>query len=169
MGAAPGTGSGRGVVVVGVDGSDASKQALVWAQFFAHATGDTLEVVAAWVPLTSYGVMGAGVAVVPPAWDPRADTAKALTATISEVFGQHPPVGLRQSVRESHAAQVLIEASRGAQLLVVGSRGHGGFAGLLLGSVSSACSEHAECPVVVVRGDTPPPGVPEEDRASRDK
>ena len=55
------------------------------------------------------------------------------------------------------ATKVLLDAGRGARMLVLGSRGHGGFAGLLLGSVSSACAQHATCPVVVVHGDAPPP------------
>lgn len=59
--------------------------------------------------------------------------------------------------REGNAARVLLEASQGARMLVVGSRGHGGFTGLLLGSVSAACTEHAACPVLVLHGTTPPP------------
>ena len=60
-------------------------------------------------------------------------------------------------VREGGAAKVLLEASEGAVMLVVGSRGHGGFAGLLLGSVSANVAEHAGCPVFIVHGDQPPP------------
>lgn len=146
--------------MVGVDSSEPSKQALLWAQFLAASTGGTVEAVAAWEPFTAYGVMGAGLAVVPPAYNPAEDASAALDATVDEVFGEHRPAGLRASVHEGNAALVLIEASRDAQLLVVGNRGRGGFAGLLLGSVSSACSAHAHCPVVVLRGDTPPPASP---------
>ena len=64
---------------------------------------------------------------------------------------------MNQYLYEGNAAKVLLEASEGARMLVVGSRGHGGFSGLLLGSVSAACAEHARCPVVVVHGDGPPP------------
>lgn len=169
MTAEPVTGRVRGVVAVGVDGSEPSKHALLWAQFLAHATGGTVEVIAAWEPFIAYGVMGAGLATIPPDWNPAQDAKKALTATIDEVFGEHRPVGLHLSVREGNPAQVLIEASRSAQLLVVGRRGHGGFAGLLLGSVSAACSEHAECPVVVLRGNTPPPDIPDDDRVPAGK
>lgn len=156
----------RGTVVVGVDGSGPSKHALLWAQFLAHATDSIIEAVAAWQPYTSYGAMGAGLAAIPPDWDLRKDSQTALTATINEVFSDHRPVGMRLTVCEGNAARVLVEASRNAQLLVVGSRGHGGFAGLLLGSVSAACAEHAECPVVILRGNTPPPDVPRDDLVS---
>lgn len=157
--------SDRNAVVVGIDGSEPSKQALLWGQFLARATSSTVEAVAAWVPFTAYGVMGAGLAAIPPAWNPAEDASTALAATVDEVFGDHRPAGLQLSVHEGNAAQVLIDASQIARLLVVGNRGRGGFAGLLLGSVSSACSEHAACPVVVVRGDTPPPGVSDGDRS----
>lgn len=163
------TSTDRNVVVVGVDSSEPSKQALLWAQFLAQATGSTVEAVAAWAPFTAYGVMGAGLVAIPPAWDPAEDASTALSATVDEVFGDHPPAGLRRTVREGNAAQVLIEASRNARLLVVGNRGRGGFSGLLLGSISSACSEHASCPVVVLRGDTPPPDLPGEAPASESR
>ncbi|GGM89897.1 hypothetical protein GCM10009721_14040 [Terrabacter tumescens] len=82
-------------------------------------------------------------------WRPDVDADTVLRETLDEVFGGHRPEGLQPEVVHGSARTVLIEASRGASLLVVGSRGHGGFAGLLLGSVSSACSEHAHCPVLV--------------------
>jgi nucleotide-binding universal stress UspA family protein len=147
-------------VVVGVDGSEPSKQALRWAQFIAASSNSSLEVVAAWQPYSDYAWMGLGFATMPTEWKPAEDTEKLITATIDEVFGEQRPVGLQLSVREGHAAQVLLDASEGAQMLVVGSRGHGGFAGLLLGSVSTACAEHATCPVLVLHGDTPPPAQP---------
>ena len=83
-------------------------------------------------------------------WRPDVDADTVLTETLDEVFGDDRPAGLEALVVHGPARTVLIEASRGASLLVVGSRGHGGFAGLLLGSVSSACSEHAHCPVLVL-------------------
>lgn len=144
-------------VIVGVDGSEPSKHALRWAQFIARASASTLEVVAAWQPYTSYGWMGGGWAAMPADWNPAQDAEKALTTTVDEVFGETRPAGLRLTVREGNAAHVLLEASEGARMLVVGSRGHGGFTGLLLGSVSAACTEHATCPVLVLHGDTPAP------------
>lgn len=147
-------------IVVGVDGSEPSRQALLWAYFLAQATASTVVAVAAWQPLTAYGWIGAGWAATPNDWNPAQDARTALIATIDEVFGEHPPPALQILVREGNAARILIEASEGARMLVVGSRGHGGFSGLLLGSVSAACTEHAACPVLVLHGATPPPVPP---------
>ena len=69
----------------------------------------------------------------------------------STVFGDELPAWFTTSAQNGSAARVLIEASRGAQMLVLGTRGHGGFVGLMLGSVSSACATHAHCPVLIVR------------------
>ncbi|MGI9092246.1 MAG: universal stress protein [Mycobacteriales bacterium] len=144
-------------IVVGVDGSEASKLALRWASSLAEGTGSTVEVVAAWEPFTAYGWIGAEYATMPSDWNPGSDAEKALGATVDEVFGEHRPPRLELKVREGNPAKVLLELSEGARMLVVGSRGHGGFAGLLLGSVSAACTEHAICPVLVVHGTTPSP------------
>lgn len=148
-----------GCVVVGVDGSESSKQALLWAAFLAAETSGILEAVVAWVPHTAWGVMATGPGGVLPSGDPASDAGRGLTATVSEVFAGHEPQGLSLRVREGNPVQVLIEASQNARVLVVGSRGHGGFNGLLLGSVSAACAQYATCPVMVVHGDTPPPVV----------
>jgi nucleotide-binding universal stress UspA family protein len=139
-------------IVVGVDGSDRSRLALRWAQVLATATGSTIDAVLAW----EYPPMANGWAAVPPDWHANEDAEKALNETVDAVFGADRPVGLQLVVREGHAARVLLEASAGAQMLVVGSRGHGGFVGLLLGSVSANCAEHAPCSVLVVHGDELP-------------
>ena len=144
-------------VVVGVDGSEPSKHALRWAQFLAHACGGTVDAVAAWQPFTTYGWYGAGASVMPTGWNPAQDAEKALASTVDHVFGDRPD-GMRLIVREGNPAKILLEASVGARMLVVGNRGHGGFVDLLLGSVSAACTEHASCPVLVLHGDAPPPG-----------
>ncbi len=78
--------------------------------------------------------------------------AQVLAAAISQTVDLASPVKVSSTVREGNAAQVLLEAADGADLLVVGSRGHGGFAEALLGSVSQHCVHHAPCPVVIVRG-----------------
>jgi len=142
-------------VVVGVDGSKPSHEALRWARFMAEATGSTVEAVMAWQEIPAYGASAGWVAV--PEWDPQEQARRVLTETAEQVFGPNEPEGMIMTVREGGAAHTLIEVSSGARMLVVGSRGHGGFAGLLLGSVSTACAEHATCPVLVIHGTTPPP------------
>jgi nucleotide-binding universal stress UspA family protein len=76
-----------------------------------------------------------------------------LTETVEEAVGSQPPGEVRAVVRYGTPPSVLLDAARDASLLVVGSRGLGGFAGLLLGSVAQHCTQYATCPVVVVRGD----------------
>lgn len=143
-------------IVVGVDGSKSCHEALRWGRFLAESTGATLEAVTAWQPMYAYSWAAAGWAAISADWDPAVEAQKMLSATVDEVFSSDLPCGITLTVREGGAAHVLLEASDDAQTLVVGSRGHGGFAGLLLGSVSAACAEHAICPVLVVHGNTAP-------------
>lgn len=139
--------STQGRIVVGVDGSEGSKHALRWAAKQAGYTGATLEVVAAWDYPATYGWVP-----VPPEDYALADFAeKSLNDAINEVFGTDVPESLQRRVAEGHPAQVLVDASRGAELLVVGSRGYGGFADALLGSVSTYCVHHAHGAVTVIR------------------
>jgi nucleotide-binding universal stress UspA family protein len=144
-------------VLVGVDGSESSKQALRWAQFVAASTEAHVEAVAVWQPVSAYAWAGAFWGSAPGELDPSGAAEKLLTETVDEVFGAHRPANLVLSVAEGSPAAVLIERGKTARMIVVGSRGHGGFAGLLLGSVSAACAEHATCPVLVVHGDAPVP------------
>ncbi len=136
-------------IVVGVDGSESSKSALRWAARLLPVFNGEIEAVIAWEYPSSYGW---GIAL-PSDWRPDLDAAKALEAAVDDAFGNQRPPGLKCTVCEGRASYVLLEASEGADLLIVGSRGHGGFAGLLLGSVSTACTEHAKCPVLVAHGD----------------
>ena len=138
-------------IVVGVDGSPQSKQALRWAAQLASPSGARIEAVSAWEFPTTYGW-----AAWPAGWDPARDALKELTATVDEVFGAHRPRGIDLVVREGGAARVLLEQSKGALMIIVGSRGHGGFVGLLIGSVSANIAEHASGPVLVVHGETNP-------------
>ena len=133
--------------MVGVDGSPSSKDALRWAARQADATGAVIEVVTTWEWPTSFG----WVPPYPDDYNPEVDATKALEQTIAEVLGPDPRVSVRTTVTEGHPAPVLIDRSRGADLLEVGSRGHGEFAGMLLGSVSEHCVTNAHCPVVVLR------------------
>jgi nucleotide-binding universal stress UspA family protein len=134
----------HGRIVVGVDGSPASVDALRWAAQQAALTGASLETVTSWSYPTTYGFPV--IANVDWEQGARAVLEQAITDALGEAG---PPV--RRRVVEGHPAQVLARAAEGADLLVVGSRGHGGFAGLLLGSVSEHVVAHAPCPVVVVR------------------
>ena len=86
-----------------------------------------------------------------PVEDLRDDAANMLMSVLEE---EAPDAGITQTVVEGNAADALVDISDGADMLVVGSRGHGGFAGLLLGSISSQCSHHAGCPLVIIRPGT---------------
>lgn len=137
----------RKLIVVGVDTSESSKEALKWAAEQARLTGGQLRVVMSWfLPAGAYWV------ALPGDVDFEADTSKALAATVEQALGPEPAVPVEMVVVQGSPAPVLIEESKKADLLVVGSRGHGAFAGMLLGSVSEHCVSHAACPVVVVRG-----------------
>ena len=136
-------------IVAGVDGSASSLEALRWAIRQAELTGSTVDAVIAWQPPAASG-FGWGVAVVDDADYPEL-AAKTVAEAISAVADPASRVRVRPMVGEGNAAQVLLDASDGADLLVVGSRGHGGFASALLGSVSLHCTHYAHCPVVVTR------------------
>src|SRR5262245_1198765 len=136
-------------IVVGVDGSPASKKALRWAARLAATEGAYLEAVIAWDLPHTYGWTA-----YPGDWDVEAMARTTLQETLDDVFGADRPTGLQTLAREGGAARVLLARSEGALMAVVGSRGHGGFTGLLLGSVSTAVAEHAHCPVLVVHADS---------------
>lgn len=134
-------------IVVGVDGSPESVLALKWAQTLAHALDATITAVTAWHMETVFG------SYIVPDWDPDEGARQILKDAVQEAFGGNPPEGFSGVCIRGTPAKVLMEHSKSAQMLIVGSRGHGGFAGMLLGSVSSACAEHAGCPVLVVHGE----------------
>jgi nucleotide-binding universal stress UspA family protein len=138
-----------GRIVVGVDGSAPAEAALRWALAEARLRGAVCEVVHVW----SYPVVAdiAGMAAAGVAWpDLEADARRLLEEVIERVRPEAAGVTVETRVAEGTAAGVLIEAARDADLLVVGSRGRGGFVGLLLGSVSQQVAHHAPCPVVIV-------------------
>jgi nucleotide-binding universal stress UspA family protein len=134
-------------IVVGVDGSGSSVRALTWAAGQAQLTGAVLEVVTTWEWPTSYGW---GV-VIPEGWSPTEDAQKVLDQAVGPVAEAYPKVTIHPLILEGHPAPVLVRESEGADLLVVGSRGHGEFSGMLLGSVSEHCVTNAHCPVLVLR------------------
>ena len=134
-------------IVVGVDGSDSSKAALRWAIGQAKLTGATVDALIAWRFPTTYGWAPYPVGVP----DLEGDAKSVLIAALTEMSALEPDVLVRPIVAEGNAAEVLLHAAEGADLLVVGSRGHGGFVSALLGSVSMHCVLHAQCPVLVFR------------------
>jgi nucleotide-binding universal stress UspA family protein len=143
-----------GVIVVGVDHSAGAKAALRFALEEARLRQATLRVVHAWQfgYIGATGLEGALPAVGGELEDFRRGAEAALDETLRDVGADTDGVAIERRVDQGTAAAVLVEESRGADLLVVGSRGHGGFAQLLLGSVSQQCAQHAFCPVVIVRG-----------------
>ena len=126
-------------IVVGFDGSEGSKRALTWAADEARTHGGSLRAVYAWRP-GEFGSEEEQVAI----------GQKRLDEGIAEVLGESPGLAVDTVSAPGHAAKVLIDNAADAQMLVVGSRGHGGFTGLLLGSVGQHVVSHSETPVVVI-------------------
>ncbi len=141
----------RPLVVVGVDGSGESVAALRWAARYATATGASVRAVLAWHYPTAASVPPVGV--TPPSVEREVE--EHITAMLEDAIAKAAPglpaLQIDSEIRYGHPTQVLIDESRRADLLVVGRRGHGGFLGMLIGSVSQHCVAAAECPVVVVR------------------
>jgi nucleotide-binding universal stress UspA family protein len=137
-------------IVVGVDGSPGSRKALAWAAAEAADHGADLYVVNVWehTLLPPAGSVSVSEHYVP---EPSQSTTDELVQVIKEELGDNPPVQIQAQVREGRPAKVLIDESAAADLLVVGQRGHGGFAGLVLGSVSQHVAAYAKCAVTVVR------------------
>jgi nucleotide-binding universal stress UspA family protein len=137
-------------VVVGVDGSESSLRALHWAARDAELRGAVLEVVTAWTFPEHAAPLGLIVRVPWPE-DLMAQAREALDTLIERELPGRDKARVHAQVIRGSAAAVLLEAARDADLLVVGNRGRGAFADLLLGSVGEHCARHAVCPVVVVR------------------
>jgi nucleotide-binding universal stress UspA family protein len=160
------------VVVVGIDGSKSSSKALAWAAEEARMRGAVLRVVHAYrlSRLSSAEYLEASTPVEPAGlnvWgenayesfrsqvvseseDERGNAEDAVAGQVAAVLGDSPDVPVQHIVTEGRAVQVILDAAEDADLVVVGSRGRGGFSGLLLGSVSSQVTHHAHCPVTVV-------------------
>lgn len=135
-------------VIVGVDGSSESIAALRYAATIARALGHDLEVLGAWQPrvaLENYT----------PEWNPERDARILVDESVKQAFGHHVPDGLGVEVRMGSPVGVLLEASKDAELLVLGTRGRGGFAGMIMGSVSTSLAAHASCPVLIHHDRTP--------------
>ncbi len=140
-------------IVVGIDGSSCSRDALRFGAAEARLRGEPLRVVCVWhTPAAAY----AGGGLIPELGEDtyRSSARRMAEDELADVLGVNGEGARRIELREGNAAEALIEASRDASMLVVGSRGRGGFARLLLGSVSQQCAGHAQCPVVIVREST---------------
>ena len=136
-------------IVVGVDGSESAQAALRFAFDEARLRGAAVRAVAAWhVPTNAYG--SAFVAPADGVLDELETAARTALERALTHAGDDADLEVEPVVREGVPARVLLEEARDADLLVVGSRGLGGFRGLLLGSVGQQCAQHALCPVVVV-------------------
>jgi nucleotide-binding universal stress UspA family protein len=157
-----------GVIVVGVDGSEGSLAALRWALAEAQLRGSSVRVVHAYhsppLPVSEAGVGAAGGIGIPAVftdnWDQVHQAVESEAANLIEHALREADADsfdgleIERSAVEGPAARTLIAEAKGAELLVVASRGRGGFVGLLLGSVSQQCALHPPCPVVIL----PPPG-----------
>ncbi|GAA5104540.1 universal stress protein [Haloechinothrix salitolerans] len=137
----------RTQVVVGIDGSPGSVTALRWALRHAPALGSDMHAITAWEVPATFGYPPVYIDV-----DWEGSARETLDKAIAEAGEVPPGVTITADVVHGHPSNVLVAASKEADLLVVGSRGHSTVAGMLLGSVSQHCVHHAECPVVVVRG-----------------
>lgn len=138
----------RGPILVGVDGSETSIEALRTAARLGSALNLPIEAITTWV----LDPVLAGYAPIDPT-DLEESARAVLDGAIAAAYGGEPPVDLATKVVYGPAATTLVDSSERASMLVVGSRGLGGFKGMVLGSVSMVCVQHAHCPVLVIRPD----------------
>ena len=137
-------------IVVGIDGSPGADRAVQFAAREARLRNARLRLVEAWyVPAAVYGDVGA--AVVDAGAEYEEEAKRSLEEKVGQLEEELAGITIEQVVRQGRAATVLLEEASDAELLVVGSHGHGGFIGMLIGSVSNECARHAPCPVVIVR------------------
>src|SRR5215207_2987637 len=139
------TDSHRKPMMIGVDGSPSSLNALREAHVLARALDLPMQAITTWqFPMSSTMTFPTEL------WSPEGEAAETLRVAIAAAFPEGEPADLSAITIGGPAAAVLIRKSADASMLVVGSRGRGGFAGLLLGSVSTACAQHAHCPVLIM-------------------
>ncbi|MBC9821198.1 universal stress protein [Terrabacter sp. MAHUQ-38] len=139
-----------GTIVVGIDGSKESREALRWACEEASLRKHHVLAVAVWnvFPVTTDPLLGTAAF---DAVDPERTTKETLSQFVTEARQRHPDIDVTPKVIAGHPAEQLITLSEGAAMLVVGAQGHGGFLGMLLGSTSRHVLNHSGCTVVVVR------------------
>jgi nucleotide-binding universal stress UspA family protein len=147
----------RGIVIVGVDGSAGARAALRWAMTEARLRKTRLRVIHAWTFSypggAGYGYLGETLDAFPGGGLSSLHRASEdlIDHAIAEFAAEAEGLEIEREIVEGAPAEVLVGAATEHDLLVVGSRGHGGFAGLLLGSVSQQCAHHAPCPIVIVQ------------------
>ncbi|MBK6873051.1 MAG: universal stress protein [Kineosporiaceae bacterium] len=134
-------------VIVGIDGSARSREALTWAVTEASLRGAELHAVTAWWVPGGYG----DVWMISPGADYATEAGKILDAALVEALGPQEAQLVHRHLVEGNPANALIDLAGPGDLIVVGSHGHGGFVGALIGSVSQRVAAHAQCPVVIVR------------------
>ena len=146
-----------GSIVVGVDGSDASHEALRWAADEARLRSASLVAVYAWAfvppqPIGDPGMLAMPAGDLPGQLEAESEAAQiALDDAVVEALGTDPAVGVERRLVEGEAGDVLVAESKAAEIVVVGSHGRSGLKAALLGSVSRHVVAHAACPVVVVK------------------
>lgn len=138
-------------IVVGVDGSPSSQAALRWAVRYAGLVGGKVEAVTAWeVP----GMASWSAPAVDTEFD-EDEAKRGLVGEVRAVLGENGGALVHERLVRGNAADVLVDAAEGAEMLVVGGRGHGGFRRALLGSVSQRVAQHAPCAVTIIRPEVP--------------
>lgn len=138
------TAPAKPVVVVGVDGSTGSRDAVRWAAKYARMAGADLRAVATW-RWPNY------LTRIPPGMDLEADTRRTLEEATAEIGAEFPDVPVTERVVDGPAGPALLSQAADASLLVVGAQGRAAYPGMLLGSVAEYCVRNGPCPVVVVR------------------
>ncbi len=150
------TTSGRRIVV-GVDGSKGSELALRWGAHLARSSGASLTALIAWEHLMDWAPVVTASDPSPTAWHPGLHAGEVLHQTVHRALTAEQAAAVDYRTVEGGPAKMLIDASEDATMIVLGSRGRGGFRGLRLGSVSHAVTAHSACPVLIVHGDREPP------------
>ncbi|GAA4865981.1 universal stress protein [Saccharopolyspora cebuensis] len=140
-----------GGVVVGVDGSPSSLRALAIAADEARIRDAVLHVVRAWSIRTAPRPPDCPPNAIPSVDQFHDEVLKDTQRIVAQRIGEDPGITIRYHVAHAPSPHALLSASKGADVIVVGHRGRGGFAGLMLGSVAEQCVRHAACPVLVVR------------------
>ena len=152
------TENGKGLMLVALDGSPSSMVALDWAAKHAAGLKMNVEAVNVWEHVDSTLIvagMGFGSDAYVGESDPKVWSNQILQVSVSQIFGAHSD-HVKLTSTEGGVVRTLVEMSKGADLLVMGSKGHGKFTDLILGSVSASCSAKSKCPVLIVHGPVSP-------------